>query len=185
MSCQRDQANGANAACRGTFLRQWLPNYRFIIGGTAHAADELAVPALDDYGSLQFKQRAAYAWAFDAGCEHVFVAFTDTYIHVPRLAHCGFEQHDYMGLRCKHGEDHLSGGNGYWLSRKAMGVILDADPIPHVQGDQADYFLLRRAGIAGVDDHRFGDTITRHLSTATGVYDPAWMYDTHKEMTRE
>ncbi len=185
MSCQRDQVTGVNDACRRTFLREWsAAPWRFFVGAPAVEPDEVSVNAPDDYGALQFKQRAAYGWAVSM-VTHVFVSFTDTYIHIPRLLSCGFEDKDYMGLRCKHGEQHLSGGNGYFLSKRALQAILAADPIPGLQGDQSDYLHVTQAGMVAVDDHRFGDTITRHLSRATGDYDQDRMFATHKEMTHE
>lgn len=185
MSCQRDQVTGVNDACRRTFLRQWpVTPYRFFVGGPALEKDEVCLNAPDNYEHLQFKQRAAYQWALDM-VTHVFVSFTDTYIHIPRLMTCGYEEHDYMGLRCKHGEPHLSGGNGYFLSKRALKAILDRPPLPGLQGDQADYYHITSAGFATVDDHRFGDTITRHLSRATGDYDQDRMFTTHEELRHE
>lgn len=187
MSCARDQTNGVNDACRRTFLREWpvLP-HRFVIGAPAVEDDELSVDVPDDYGALQLKQRAAYTWALtlDREVTHVFLSFTDTYIHIPRLVHSGYEKHDYMGLQCKHGSAWLSGGNGYFLSRRAMQVILAAPPREYEQGDEAEWTIVTGAGIRTIDDHRFGASITRHLSKNTGNYDPQWMYDTHTEFTQ-
>lgn len=186
MSCKRDQYNGANDACRRTFLDEWkgIVSHRFVVGAPVVAMDEVEVAASDTYEHLQHKQRAIYRW-IEPMVTHAFVSFTDTYIHIPRLMACGYEKHDYMGLRCKHGEPHLSGGNGYFLSKRALQAILARPPLGNLQGDQADYFHITDAGMETVDDHRFGDTITRHLSYATGDYNPARMFATHREMTHE
>ncbi len=181
MSCDRDRHNGHNNACRMTFLREWKIPYDFIIGGH-HGLDpdEIALPAPDDYGSLQLKQRVAYEYALGYNdLTHAFVSFTDTYINVPKLLKSGYEGRDYMGLQVKHGPQYISGGNGYWLSRAAMKFILKCDPIPDMQGDEADGLMLTAGGFTPTYDDRFGSTITRHLSKNTGNYDPCWMYEVH------
>jgi hypothetical protein len=88
------------------------------------------LPGIDDgYGFLSYKTRASLRWAFFEGYDYVFRCFPDTYCRPERLVQCGFEAHDYYGdFRAEQcGPDNYpSGGPGYFLSRKAFELLLDA-----------------------------------------------------------
>lgn len=73
-------------------------------------------------------------YAYERGHDYIFRVDTDAYVWVNRLLHCGFEQWDYSGW-CNEVPDHLQtdwcmtsahGGTGFFLSRKAMRIVMDA-----------------------------------------------------------
>jgi hypothetical protein len=135
----------------------------------------------DGYHSTYKKNHAIMQWVVDNDYDFVFTCDVDTYIVVPRLLACGFEQHDYMGHRCDEG--HAGGGYGYWLSRRAV-EILHADPPDGTAAynDLGIGMKLRDHGILCHDDPGFGNgTITVHLGdSANHTYDPQWMRDYHE-----
>jgi hypothetical protein len=195
------------SAIRETWLKDRDAAYRFIVGAgvaTDHD-DELAVDAPDDYAGILSKVRRVCAWAGREHFDHVFICFTDTYVHVPRLLSSGFEHHAYLGHFPKMGfttpqavplvRDELgrfayaSGGAGYWLNARAMTLFASVDPPADVQYDDLwAGWLLGMHGIAGFHDPRYGfkgwrlnndQQITVHLSKGTGVYHPSWMLSAH------
>jgi hypothetical protein len=118
----------------------------------------------------------------------VFHACVDTWINVPRLLMSGFSFYDYTGYRCDEG--HGSGGMGYWLSEKAINVLLAQETHRGVSEDLWVGTVLGRAGISLHEDRRYSspanpnrpdDEITLHLSRGTDNYDPQWMRDYHKK----
>jgi hypothetical protein len=193
LSCAADRRNGRDLAARETWLRRWgefIP-CRFVYGvpSGSEADDEIAVEALDDYGDLWVKQRAAYRWAMKNDFSHVFICCNDTYVRVPQLLASGYARGDYIGRRCQN-ERYASGGAGYWLSRRSMVTAVLGQPPSTwpLYPDLVDGRILESARIPLIDDHRYhghmpdplpDDFITVHLSRGTGVYDPQWMRDLH------
>jgi hypothetical protein len=186
MSCGRDRGNGVNAACRQTWLEAFPANYKFFLGtnNICPAEDEIVVAAPDDYGALQEKQVAAYRWALAHHAYYVFVCFTDTYVCPPRLFQDLPHRVDLMGLQVKHGAQHVSGGAGYWLSRRALQAIVLAPRLPDKQGDEHDWKVCNDARLPIVFTDKIGSYSTRHLSKSTGHYDPRWMLATHEALQR-
>lgn len=112
--------------------------------------DETVLDCPDDYDNLPKKTQAICKWATGKTYSHVFICDTDTYIIPSKLLACGFENYDYTGkidrpfgemfpyiTVSRDGviEKHVkvypwaSGGYGYFLSRKALGVIAYTTPI--------------------------------------------------------
>lgn len=85
-------------------------------------------------------------WAFENGYDYMFRTDTDAYVWTNRLAACGFEKYDYMGYCRDRDQPRFSGrpnewcvtnahgGIGFFLSRKAMEVILRAPVEKYADG---------------------------------------------------
>jgi hypothetical protein len=73
-------------------------------------------------------------YAYENGYDNIFRVDADAYVWINRLLNSGFEQHDYMGwcldypkhLETDIGRRTAHGGIGFFLSRKAMQVIVNA-----------------------------------------------------------
>jgi hypothetical protein len=79
------------------------------------------------------------------------------------------------------------GGPGYWISRKAMEILINC-PITIVADDVWVGEMMRRNGILLQNDHRFcnhwrqarkEELITCHLSVKSGSYTSKLMYDAY------
>lgn len=96
---------------------------------TAYAPhpDEILFSAPYDFKHLPFKVREIFRWASLQEYDYIFKVDTDTYVDVPRLLASGFNQADYIGTPFAVGDlNYASGGAGYWLSRRAYSLLLDA-----------------------------------------------------------
>lgn len=176
---------GDQGACRKTYLKKWghLIPHLFVYDREYKdecAWDEIIVDAPTGFMECVFKTHLGVRWALEHGYDHVFSVPTDCYINIPRLLASGYEKLDYTGFQADEG--HIGGGSGYWLSKAAMEVVADNEPVLDYE-DRWVGNVLRAADITPVHDPRYqsieqpyrNDTITMHLSKATGVYDPAWM----------
>lgn len=196
-SCLRDKKNGCHQAMVDTWMNNLPIDCRVFLGqGNTAEGNEVVLECPDDYLALPLKTKLSLQWARDHGYTHVFRAFTDTYIEPDRLWHSGFEQHPYLGFFG--GERRLynyaSGGAGYWTGAKLSDLCIAAE----VGNEWAeDRWVGKVAGDAGICcnfDGRYvprggrvlkgNDTITVHLSKATGNYDKQWMYDCHEAYLR-
>jgi hypothetical protein len=86
----------------------------------------------DDYEHLPEKTKAMMWWARQRDYDYLFKADTDIYLSLSRLANSGFENYDYSG----HVQDWIPGhlycsGPHYWVSRKAIQILTDADWSEH------------------------------------------------------
>lgn len=224
-SCGDFEANGNNQALRDT----WLPSikdfpgldYKFFFGVGQNAPqleDSIILPDVDDgYGFLTYKTQASLRWAHAQGYEFVFRCFPDTYVRVDRLMACPFADFDFYGdFRSEEGgrtnggtgkqmptlqeaQNYASGGAGYWLSRRAFELLLDA-PITGIWRDEITVYAedLWTGNILGrsevklnyFDDIRFcnhgsrlwpnlrNKLVTAHMSCPER-YDKAFMYAAH------
>jgi hypothetical protein len=183
LSCKQDRGL-KQITVEETWLRHWTSYHRFVLGegvNNPHMG-ELIVNAPDDYSGLEAKCRAAFKWCLINDFDYAFLAAIDTYVWPIRLsaAFLGvMHEHDYVG-RASDGEGHAGGGNGYWLSARAMNRIVSADLIGDY-ADRAHFKVLSAHGIALHNDDRYGVSITKHLGRGTGNYDPQWMVDFHEE----
>jgi len=187
ISCAKDRLAGQQAV-RETWrhLSQgWCFDHKFLLGrgNTDEQSDEWIVDAPDDYAGVLEKLRCAYRRADEY--DFTFVSCIDTYIVPVRLQQTGFRRHNFSGAKCAT-EAHASGGNGYWLSRRARQHLADS-PILRLwpYADQEDSQVLFMADIPLHDDQRYGVSVTKHLSRTTGVYDPQWMYDLHRKFMEQ
>jgi hypothetical protein len=226
-SCGDFERNGNNQAMRETWLPDLLKfpywgtgyhavDYKFFFGVGQDAPmlkDSVILPDLpDDYGHLTYKTQASLRWADAQGYDFVFRCFPDTYVRVERLLspNCPFFLYDYYGdfrgdpstneVTHQRAQNYASGGPGYWLSRRAFELLLEA-PVLGVWRDEItpyaeDLWVGNILGRSSVplkyfdDTKRFinrgsrfwptpeNDVISSHLSCPER-YDKATMYAAH------
>jgi hypothetical protein len=190
-----DHVNHNNDMCRGTYLYTWgyFLDHLFVFDNTRKSEDllpdEIRVDVPSGMFNTSFKTRKAIEVAYHAGYTHVCYAPTDCYIIVPRLLRNLADHtnagHDYWGFHT-YDEHHIGGGSAYWVSRRAMDAVLAYDVYPDYE-DRWVGSACRAAGIPAIHDERYrsidqpylAQTITTHLSVATGQYDPETMKTLH------
>jgi hypothetical protein len=221
-SCQHDMERNDHQVIRNTWGSALAgADLQFFIGlqdGEIEEvpnleADESRVMAPDDYDSLTLKTIEIVRWARKLKYDYVFLADTDTYLIPWRLMTSGFENLDFGGLttkefgkifrysgRTRGGKDFTisncypwcSGGYGYFLSKKAMDLILAAPtPTDPVMIWCEDMFVGQILGpeiekknikAAGIENFR---NMSWHFPQGeyNSGYDPkfGWMEKVHKE----
>jgi hypothetical protein len=153
-------------------------------------ANDIVLDAPTGLTNTSLKVAKAIKWALESRYSHAFVIPTDCYVAVPRLLASGFEDQDYTGFH-SYDEHHIGGGSGYWLSRRAMQAVVAYVPYSDYE-DRWVGSACREAGLTAVHDVRYRSweqdpvegAITKHLSRATGDYDPLWMVMTHEKFMR-
>lgn len=138
----------------------------------------------DEYEYLPAKTQAICKWALKRGHLNVFFCDTDTYVYLPRLKP---SEHDYVGYRLE-GKVYASGGAGYWLSRKAMELVLTANPAKFKNEDEMVGTVLALHSVPVHHDPRYAlyqdvlptnEVVSRHLSSR-GPYEISFMYAAHR-----
>jgi hypothetical protein len=190
---------GANNAMRDTWLPEVIKlgmSYKFFHGRNAVQKDDVVlVDCHDDYFDLTSKTKEKLKWALFQGYDFVFACFPDTYACAERLATCGYNNSDYFGTTHCHpgGNTYCQGGPGYFLSRKAMEVIVnDLRNYPNEDCFVAD--VLLGSGIrpthndgfryAGPGPLKTNSIISNHLSTQPGGYRVQAMLREHENWAR-
>ena len=146
--------------------------------------DEVLLPVEDDFAHLPIKLKHMIRWALDKGFEYFFRADSDTYVDLPRLMACGFEQHDVMA------HPTFGGGCGWVLGRRAMGALAYY-PVSSFIDEVWAAQCLRANGIPITHDLRFSDDdvskdndiIATHVGYLPGRM-PRRMYEVHERFTR-
>lgn len=200
MSCHKDRKY--QQAQRDTWLRNvgGVADYRFFLGLPASTpdADEVFLDVDDSYSALSEKTQAMCRWAEERDYYCMFKCDVDTLVN-SRLA--SYNGEDYLG-----GEnadvlvlgfpperlDFCSGGAGYWLSRKALTLVANADSIKTSAEDVFVAHVLKEAGIRPVFHQGYRwrpgatvdkDVVTLHLSSALQKkYEPSQMYEYYKKI---
>lgn len=116
--------------------------------------DEIFLNVADDYDSLPWKVKGIIEYAFRGGYDYLFKGDDDTFIYVDRLMSSGFEGHDYLGYSYPAQGNYISGGPGYWLSRKSM-QLLSGTPAQGWAEDKWVGDTLKARGIQPVRDCRY------------------------------
>lgn len=116
--------------------------------------DEVFLSVPDDYDSLPIKVKAIIDYAYREGYDHLFKGDDDTFVYVDRLLASNFEDYDYLGYSYPAAGNYISGGPGYWLSRKSMSILA----VTGVQGWAEDKWVgdkLKARNITPVRDCRY------------------------------
>ena len=151
-SCQRDLKAGCHTAIRETWGALLPPDaeLRFFVGGEKApenlAADEVFTPSDDTYWVLWPKVKAIARYSVEHGYDFTFCCDTDTYVVPSKWRASGFEAYDFCGRMAPLNQEmgkpypavhfdngevadpfyaYMSGGVGYFFSRKAAPYIAD------------------------------------------------------------
>jgi len=155
---------------RNTWLKGTEIDYAFFLGnGTkSESKDEIVLDAPDDYRRLSRKVWCVFEYAVQNGYDYVFKCDVDTYVHIPRLMKSGFEEHDYLG--------HY-GGSGYWVSQKAMSLLL---PLELDWADAEDELVFRnlaRLGVSATEERRFNSRTSEGPQEDNDIITAHWYSD--------
>lgn len=202
VSCKADQDRGYNDAIGETWLKQW-PNqiqHVFLLGkGCSQICDdELVLSVSDERDGIAYKVQSGLHWALETGYTHMFVCFTDTYVHIPRLLDSDFTIGHYIGNFTSHPHEkwtnafYAHGGAGYWISRDFAKILMHDRPT-HNSDDVWIGSMAIQHQIPFVQDDRYTDTGTglctpndNHISVHLSEFANDWnynlnqMYDVHQ-----
>src|ERR1700675_8735 len=98
--------------------------------------DEVFLDCDDSYHGLPNKVQEIVRWAYDHGYDFVLKCDDDVVVKPKELLASGFDHSDFTGCvepSCKPGEIRTPWGFCYWLSRRAMKLVLD-NPLPGQPG---------------------------------------------------
>lgn len=195
--CERDALNGTYRVLRETWFDH-LPVTAFLFcGQSTHdlSGDEVRLPCPDDYMNLPTKTKHICRWMLERDYSHVFLCDTDTYVRVAELLKSGFQKYDIAGwfngpLGIPKAVDGywswLSGGNGYWLSRKAAEIVRDF-PLGEEWAEdrmvgQALGPSIQKRKIKALHHAGYGNgNVTLHYCShhANRTFDKEWLYQMH------
>lgn len=173
---------------RQTWLRdvvskyQFNVEYRFFLGrdntvtNDIRANDEVWLDLPDDLYQCTAKTIEQCRWAEKRKFDYIFKCDPDTLVRPELLLNSDFGRYDHLGA--ENGE-FISGGAGYWLSRRAFSLVAQ-QPYPNPPRADEDVFvsgLVRQAGfIIGVDPRykylrgsTLDNAITFHIPSAVGL----------------
>ena len=167
-------------------------DYRFVLGNPAAMpeADEVFLDVGDALQDLTHKTVSLCRWALEHGYDYIFKVDLDTLVRPVLLMTSGFEKHNYSGGQFG-GREFASGGAGYWLSRKAMGIVVEEVTAEEPWEDYyvANALLKRGIAVHNNPQHKFlpgarwdENTIAVHLSSIKGwgaKSTPQEMYDAY------
>ncbi len=158
-------------------------------------ADEVMLPIPWDFKHMALKTREIVRWALEHEYAPLFKVDTDTYVDIPRLLATDYVEHDYIGFPFQRdGWAQASGGAGYWLSKRAMEIIADAE-VDMAYEDTWVGTVLRSHGIILHQDMRYrvgwphdlheapseqNDHITLHLGFSPDPFDNREMIAVHR-----
>ena len=158
---------------RETWKKDSSIDVKFFLGSPKVEAkeDEVFLDVGDSLGNLTHKVVEMFKWALSQDYDFVLKCDLDTLVRPQALLQSDFRQFDWVG-----GQNSFfaSGGAGYWLSKRAMQIVVD-HPIETAQEEDVHVArALLAAGIPLHHDPRYlfipgsvlaGDTITYHLSS--------------------
>lgn len=179
---------------RETWIKE-LPgiDHKFFLGLPSLSSpllpDEVLLEVDDSFQGITEKSVAMHRWALEHGYDYVVKVDLDTFVRPVELLQSGFEQFDYTGGQNTQGVAFASGGSGYWLSRRALQIVVDAKITPGPAEDLHVATVLNDQGITLHADNRYqfipGDimndrTLTLHLSSVKGWSAKASPSDMHQ-----
>lgn len=113
-------------ACEETWLKNSPCDYRFFLdSATGYASSHEMI--------RQKRMRWACAYAMANGYDFLFRVDSDAYVKVDKLLSTDFAQYDYSGWHPGGNKFHAHASVGFFLSRKAMKLVLEARH--QIQGD--------------------------------------------------
>lgn len=200
-SCHRDR--DLQQAQRDTWLSALDGvDYKFFLGlpkTKAQCIDEVFLDVDDSYEQLSVKTQVICEYVHQHDYDWLFKCDTDTVLNGKRAMISGGQ--DYVG-----GEnadidisgfpagriEFCSGGAGYWLSRKALTIIANADIIQTQAEDVFVGYTLKKAGILPIFQPGYkwrpgaeidSDTVSLHLSSALQKkYQAEQMYEAYERV---
>ena len=181
LSCKKDQQFHQQA--RETWLKDCSVDYKFFLGRLSFAHDEMGVDASDTYRHLGDKMKRVVEYAFEKEYDFLFKCDIDTYVHVPRLLKSGFEQHDFVGFNGNYG------GSGYWISRKAMSILVNCSTIRledrcRLGDDGWVGYSLSKHGIFPFQDRRYHSLTNEGPTPENDLITSHWYSDHSKNPER-
>lgn len=138
--------------------------------------NEILLPCADDYAHLPDKVFAIVRWALAEGYDYILKCDDDTYVWPERaLEEIRFKQWDYAGYSAHLGS--ISGGPGYWLSKRAMALVAESEPHTWAEDKCVEEVMSRNhvkaiqlnaTHLCGLIEHWVD--ISRDLSTAVTAH---------------
>lgn len=169
VKCCHSRQNYAEAS-----RQTWIKNihgmdYKVFYGHGSHElkSDEVQLDVPDGYPDLCTKIHEMIRWAYDHGYEYLFQVDDDTYVHPDRLFSSDFRNRDFVGGESFGIDEHKrifkyqggvnASGPGFWLSRKAMEIVLGF-PRPGSESPDEPWlgWVLRSKGTHVKADTRLG-----------------------------
>ncbi|MGA3200658.1 MAG: hypothetical protein ABSD89_14830 [Halobacteriota archaeon] len=164
MRCLLAVVNSHNRPAFQQAIRDtWLPfipvgtDYKFFLGPSEREpkADEVFLNCDDSYQGLPSKVRAIVRWAYEHGYDFVLKCDDDVILKPARVMSSGFMYHDFTGHANDKRTYPVPFGFCYWLSRKSMAAVVDAE-LPKDNNDEVWVTeCLSRAGIVLSHDPRY------------------------------
>ena len=202
-SCHRDRE--AQQAQRDTWLSALsIADYKFFLGRPEtklQCMDEVFLDADDNYEQLSVKTQMMCWWALDHDYDWMFKCDIDTVLNGNKATISGGQ--DYVGGENADVDipgfppgriEFCSGGAGYWLSRKALTIVVNHASIPTCAEDVFVAHVLKEAGITPIFQPGYkwrpgsdidSETISLHLSSALQKkYEPDDMHKAYEKIKR-
>jgi len=123
-------------------------DYKIFYGHGHHElkSDEVQLDVPDGYQDLCSKIHEMIRWAYEQGYDYLFQVDDDTYVLPDRLLASDFKNHDFVGGESFGIDEHRrifryeggvnASGPGFWLSRKAMQIVLGYQRPGHESPDE-------------------------------------------------
>ena len=148
-------------AVRDTWWSDLTFDKKFFFGRGSRTLrdDEIILPVPDRFKKHCLKNQMMFQWALDNDYDWVFRCDDDAYVRPDRLTEASTELlGDQIGWGpwVGQGNNYITGGAGFWLSRKALSRIADA-PITKTHEDDLwiGRDVLARPDIRRVHDPRY------------------------------
>ena len=121
----------------------WVPlvpkdvNVRFFVGrgDSFLSPDTVQLDCNDSYQGLPDKVRSIIRWALDNGYDFILKCDDDVVIHPLAILASDFVKFDFTGHSCAE-NNQVPWGFNYWLSKKAMEIMVDT-PLTQGNNDEA------------------------------------------------
>ncbi len=142
-------------AVRQTWWNKLPYDYRFFFGrGEATQPDEVILDVPDGFSHHCDKNRAMFRWALWHGYDWVFRCDDDTFVRALEVPTYGDQVGWGPDLSVAH--NYITGGAGFWISRRAMDLVVTAGcERTHEDDLWIGRDVLERSGLVRVHDPRY------------------------------